>query len=97
MKKIKQALILNNYPLQFIEKHTENYRLIQNHNQQNSNTTLDNRFDYYECIFLPHIQHFTKDLSHFLIKKCNLTHIAGWAENGAISNEVHSRACYSYG
>ena len=66
---VKQELILNNYPLNFIEKYLKNYRNKLKLNIQNPNNPKTKPFDFQQCFTFLHIQYFTKELNKFLIKK----------------------------
>ena len=52
---VKQELILNNYPLNFIEIHLKNYRNKPQLSTQNLNNPITKPFDFQQCFTLPHI------------------------------------------
>lgn len=77
LQKIKEDLILNGYPENFIKKHVKNQKkkYIQSINKNSQRCESSNNIDYKKIIILPHIEFYTKEIQKYLYKKCNLSTI----------------------
>ena len=75
---LKKDLLLNNYPIAFINKQIKN-KLFQYKNQQNHGTDINNNnneqiseFDYKKIFVLPYLGDFTKKIQYTVKKKFNI-------------------------